>query len=94
MNGISRIAAERKRQIEVEGFGKEHDAKHIDGALAWAATHYAMPDYVALDHSGVMIHIYPEVFAVRASRGNNPVKFSHTGNRLRQLEIAGAGAKS
>lgn len=90
MNGISRIAAERQRQIEVEGFDKNHDAQHIGGELAWAATHYAMPEHIELDHSGIVAHIYPELFAVRASRGRNSIKFSHTGVRIRQLEIAGA----
>ena len=38
---IDEIAAERKRQIEVEGWTVEHDDKHSDGSLAMAATCYA-----------------------------------------------------
>lgn len=43
MTGIELIAAERKRQIEVEGWTAEHDAQHTDGGLAEAAACYAMP---------------------------------------------------
>jgi hypothetical protein len=38
---IAEIAAERKRQIEVEGWTRQHDADHIDGELALAASAYA-----------------------------------------------------
>jgi hypothetical protein len=38
--GIDLIAAERKRQIEVEGWTAEHDAAHTKGELAQAATCY------------------------------------------------------
>lgn len=39
--GIARIAAERKRQVESEGWTPEHDDTHIDGELAEAAACYA-----------------------------------------------------
>ncbi|VEB42924.1 Uncharacterised protein [Chromobacterium violaceum] len=39
---IEEIAAERRRQIEVEGWTPEHDDKHRDYALAGAAGCYAM----------------------------------------------------
>lgn len=42
--GIERIAAERKRQIEVEGWTPEHDAQHGENELLWAAVSYATPD--------------------------------------------------
>ncbi len=42
MNGIERIAAERKRQLKQEGRGAaEHDDKCEDGQLADAAACYA-----------------------------------------------------
>jgi len=41
MNGIERIAAERKRQIEIEGWDQKHDAEHTGGELADAAACYA-----------------------------------------------------
>tara|TARA_R110002049_G_scaffold281333_1_gene460826 strand:- start:2148 stop:2462 length:315 start_codon:yes stop_codon:yes gene_type:complete len=42
MNGIERIAAERQRQIEVEGWTPEHDDLHTEGELALAAGVYAL----------------------------------------------------
>ncbi len=41
MNGVELIAAERKRQVEVEGFTPEHDAKIRKGNLALAGAVYA-----------------------------------------------------
>ena len=41
--GIELIAEERQRQIDVEGWTKEHDAKHICDELALAAVCYAIP---------------------------------------------------
>lgn len=41
MNGIESIAAERRRQIEVEGWTPEHDDQHQSGELAEAAACYA-----------------------------------------------------
>jgi len=42
--GVELIAEERQRQIEAEGFTKEHDAEHKNGELAKAAICYADPD--------------------------------------------------
>ncbi len=42
MNGIEMIAAERKRQIESEGWTPEHDAQHANHELADAAAGYAV----------------------------------------------------
>lgn len=39
--GVEEIAAERRRQVEVEGWTPEHDDEHADGALARAAAAYA-----------------------------------------------------
>ena len=41
--GIELIADERKRQIEIEGWTKEHDAEHTNESLALAAVCYAIP---------------------------------------------------
>lgn len=43
-DGAQRIAAERRRQIEVEGYTPEHDAEH-DGDLIAAAKAYATAAY-------------------------------------------------
>lgn len=40
MNVIDEIAAERRRQIEVEGWTPEHDDEHDDMSLAQAALAY------------------------------------------------------
>lgn len=48
MNGIELIAAERQRQIDVEGWTAEHDADHDRGDLADAAHAY-------LHHAGKQI---------------------------------------
>lgn len=42
--GIDLIAKERQRQIDKEGWTKEHDAQHEDNVLAIAAASYAMPE--------------------------------------------------
>jgi hypothetical protein len=38
---VLEVVAERRRQVEAEGWALEHDDKHTDGALAKAATCYA-----------------------------------------------------
>lgn len=40
MTGAERIAAERQRQIDSEGYTPEHDASHTDGELYDAAMAY------------------------------------------------------
>lgn len=42
--GVERIARERQRQIEAEGYSPEHDLEHTNGALAYAAACYAAPE--------------------------------------------------
>lgn len=41
MSGAEQIAAERARQIEVEGYTAEHDEEHTEGELSGAAVAYA-----------------------------------------------------
>ena len=42
MSVIDEIEAERRRQIDVEGWTPEHDDQHADGSLAQAAACYAI----------------------------------------------------
>lgn len=42
MSVIDEIAAERKRQVEAEGWTADHDDYHSDGEMARAAACYAM----------------------------------------------------
>lgn len=43
MNGVEMIAAERRRQVEAEGWTPAHDDGHTAGELAIAAACYAHP---------------------------------------------------
>jgi hypothetical protein len=40
--GAALIAAERRRQVEDEGWTAEHDAQHVHGELAQAAAYYCI----------------------------------------------------
>jgi hypothetical protein len=53
MNGAERISAERKRQIDVEGWSPEHDDEHGDRSLLFAAICYAAPVPVFVKHEFV-----------------------------------------
>ena len=82
MDGISRIARERKRQIEEEHWTHRHDEGHTNGALAVNAA--------ALAVNGTDAHIaHPDL-----DEGEDYDEFGlvkkHAENRIRQLEIAGA----
>lgn len=39
------VLAERKRQIEEEGWTEEHDDEHVSGEMAFAAAAYAVHSY-------------------------------------------------
>ncbi len=41
--GAELIAAERRRQVDVEGWTPEHDVEHYEDDLALAAACYALP---------------------------------------------------
>jgi len=83
---IELITAERKRQIEKEGWTKDHDIKkHYDGALALAAACYAAHP----------VKMYcKEIFASGVSFkqvipfGEYHIEKKH--NEIRRLTIAGA----
>ena len=60
MNGIELIAAERTRQIEIEGFDEDHDGEHKYQQLAMAALCYLgasldEPGYKASDRPGYTV---------------------------------------
>lgn len=54
MNGAEMIAAERRRQVEAEGWTPEHDDEHDDGALAIAAKSYLFAATIATSDDVVM----------------------------------------
>lgn len=45
MNAIDSIAAERRRQIEEEGWTTDHDDRHVRGELGTVAACYAVPSH-------------------------------------------------
>lgn len=98
MNGAERIAAERRRQIEKEGYTLEHDQAHANEALAWAAACYAAPG--AIYHveekattapDGVRLYslVWHEPWPTnwRKASATNHSPFA---DRIRDLERAGA----
>ena len=42
-DALALIAAERRRQVEVEGWTPEHDDEHVNGEMSRAAACYAIP---------------------------------------------------
>ena len=78
MNGIERIAEERRRQVEVEGWTPEHDAAHSDGELVDAAVAYAI---AAQDGSGASELWWPWHMSYYKPTPND---------RIRELAKAGA----
>ena len=46
MTGIELIVAERKRQIGEEGWDADHDSRHENDELSWAAICYAAPNEI------------------------------------------------
>ena len=60
--GIELITEERQRQIEVEGWTKEHDAEHKNGELAKAAICYADPNVYCHQENRIIRHRIPNHF--------------------------------
>jgi hypothetical protein len=83
MDGIARIAKERKRQIEEEGYTKEHDlTRNTLEECARAAVCYALPVEIrsSFFNLGMGHMLWP--WATR--------RFKPMPNRIRDLEKAGA----
>ena len=82
--GAERIADERRRQIEREGWTPEHDDEHEDGELATAAACYALQDH----------DVYVPGNGLHGGRIDWPWSAAwykrHHDNRVRELEKAGA----
>jgi hypothetical protein len=54
MSAIDDIAAERKRQIEAEGWTEAHDDNHARGELARAASSYAYAGSVKTGRAAIL----------------------------------------
>jgi hypothetical protein len=94
LNGVDLIAAERRRQVEVEGFDAARDDRCRKGELAQAAAYYAYPgDDVATGYT----HKWGTgSFSVSTKRLLYPAGWSLSAgdkarhDRIKQLAIAGA----
>ena len=89
-DGAKRIAAERKRQINEEGWDAKHDANHCNGSLVRAAVCYATEaiDMTVCEPQGPVggvgtVYLDPWPWDQHWDK-----RKKH--NRIRQLEIAGA----
>ena len=60
--GVELIAEERQRQIEVEGWTKEHDAEHKNDELVKAAICYADPNVYYHQENRIMRFRIPNKF--------------------------------
>lgn len=81
--GAELIAAERKRQIEAEGWTPEHDDAHTRGKLALAAAAYALPS----SHTLMRLEVWPFDLSWFKPRG---AQDDTVENRIRDLVKAGA----
>lgn len=59
MNGIERIAAERQRQIELEGWTFQHDDEQRNGEMAAAAACYALTGLPHWAHEQAIANFWP-----------------------------------
>lgn len=84
--GIELIAEERQRQIEKEGWTKEHDAQHTDGELALAAMCYADPNKYYHQESRYLHIRIPNKFWPK----NWDIQWFKPKDRIRDLVRAGA----
>jgi hypothetical protein len=86
MTGIERIAAERKRQIDEEGYTAGHDSRWKKHELALAAICYCMAPADPEDLlDGSVVYCVPDEWPW----GDKWYKPTHD-NRIRDLEKAGA----
>jgi hypothetical protein len=89
MNGAESIAAERQRQIDVEGYDQDHDAGHAS-ELALAAACYALPPDSRRLTGDVGLGIDVTVELVAAIWPWEERFWKPTADRIRELEKAGA----
>ena len=78
--GVQMIAAERQRQIEVEGFDAAHDNRYQRNELQAAAACYAL---FSSDVSGELKNVFTQLWPW-------PVKWFKPTNTIRDLTKAGA----
>lgn len=95
-SGAELIAAERRWQVEVEGYGAEHDVELADGSLSAAAVCYASDEPVYILEEGANGFFFKdpwpweEHFDKRPSKGNVTLYKWSPVERLALLVKAGA----
>ncbi len=96
-DGVSRIASERQRQIDVERWSPAHDAQHREGDLARAAACYAMPAgflplraWNATASGGSVPDRGDRIVRYPSAWPWHPSWWKPTGDLMRDLEKAGA----
>lgn len=88
MDGVERIAAERKRQIEEEGWTATHDTRQAGGEMAAAAAIYALQAVDYLDEAE-LVELTGEIWPWEA-KWWKPGDRSLSEHVDRSLEKAGA----
>lgn len=86
MEGIERIAAERKRQVEEEGYTTEHDDEHTDGSLAEAAASYCLATSSGVNRCALAHDLWPW----HDGEFNTMASVTKRRDRVRDLTKAGA----
>lgn len=98
MTAIDEIAAERKRQIEKEGYNSAHDDEHTDGDIAMAAACYAAPALIFTkdERSNATIYGDPwpwdQKYDKRPFVGNTLRDPGKTSDKIRRELLVKAGA--
>ena len=89
--GVELIDEERRRQIDVEGWTKEHDKQHEEGELANAGAYYALTDDMLTfidKYWGNDMHLTIWQFDLESLKRNR--RDGSLDNRIRELQKAGA----
>ena len=84
-SGIERIAAERKRQIEIEGWDAENDSRHNKNQLARAAACYALDERSRRLETRLGLKLFKRLWPYDLLWWKPTPE-----NRIRELEKAGA----
>lgn len=90
--GIERIADERRRQTEKEGWDVHHDSGHQRGELAKAAACYAMPARYRVNQPNGKPNLFPwaKKWWKPAPNIDKAGNYDNAEERIRELEKAGA----
>jgi hypothetical protein len=82
VGGLIRIAVERQRQVEDEGWTAEHDDQHTEDELAKVAALYAMPHRTRSNY--IIARVWPRMWSRMKWWKPSPQ------DRIKELTKAGA----